>query len=133
MTFLMRKLRMDNGLQTLAHTRLAGWLIREVFAHMSFAIPVKRLRETPSLMAFQHPNPSYPVHILLVPKRDYHSLLDVPSLDGDFLRDLFETAQILVREFGLEQAGYRMIVNGGANQDVPILHFHLISGSPLVK
>ncbi|MBE0696706.1 MAG: HIT domain-containing protein [Anaerolineaceae bacterium] len=133
MNFSITRLRMRNGLLGLARTRLAGWLIREVFAHMSFAIPMKRLRETPSLIAFHHPSPSYPVHILLVPKRGYHSLLDVSLLDSDFLRDLFETAQVLVRELGLEQAGYRMLVNGGANQDVPILHFHLISGSPFVK
>jgi histidine triad (HIT) family protein len=124
---------MLSGLLSLARTRLAGWIMREMFAHMSFVIPVKRLRETPALVAFQHPNPSYPVHILLVPKRDYQSLLDVPALDSDFLRDLFETAQTLVREFGLEQAGYRMVVNGGPNQDIPILHFHLISGLALVK
>ncbi len=94
---------------------------------MSFAIPVQRLRETPNLLAFYHPNPSYPVHILLVPKRDYHSLLEIPPEDGAFQRDLFETVQQLVREFGLEETGYRLIANGGAFQEIPILHFHLIS------
>jgi histidine triad (HIT) family protein len=94
---------------------------------MSFAIPVKRLRETETLMAFHHPRPSYPVHILLVPKRSYADLLAVPPDDARFLHDLIETAQDLVREFGLEQTGYRLIANGGAYQDVPHLHFHLIS------
>ncbi|MEZ4510613.1 MAG: hypothetical protein R3C62_01950 [Chloroflexota bacterium] len=36
---------------------------------MSFLIPVQRLRETATLLAFHHPKPSYPLHILLVPKR----------------------------------------------------------------
>jgi diadenosine tetraphosphate (Ap4A) HIT family hydrolase len=49
---------------------LIGW----IFAHMSFAIPVKRLRETETLMAFYHPKPAYPFHVLLVPKKAIASL-----------------------------------------------------------
>ncbi len=94
---------------------------------MSFAIPLKRLRETPTLLAFDHPSPSYPVHILLVPKQAYASLLDLPPEDSDFLRDLMETVQSLVRELDLAAGGYRLIANGGAYQEAPVLHFHLIS------
>ena len=60
-------------------------------------------------------------------ERPFSSLLDVPPDDPDFLRDLFETVQSLVREFNLEQSGYRLITNGGAYQYVPHLHFHLVS------
>jgi histidine triad (HIT) family protein len=116
-----------SGLIGLARTRLVGGLLREVFNHMSFVIPVQRLRETPTLIAFYHPSPSYPVHILLVPKRAYASLLDLLPEDADFQRDLFVTVQGLVRELGLEGRGYRLITNGGPAQDVPLLHFHLIS------
>lgn len=111
----------------LARSRLAGILMHEVFAHMSFAIPLERLRETSTLLAFHHPRPSYPVHILLVTKRAYRTLLDVSPEDGVFQRDLFEVVQDLVVEFGLEKCGYRLVVNGGSYQDVPVLHFHLIS------
>jgi histidine triad (HIT) family protein len=126
-------LALRKGLHGLARLRQAGWIIREVFAHMSFVIPVKRLRETAALLAFHHPDPGYPVHILIVPKRDYPSLLHVSAADQEFLHDLLETVQGLVREMGLEQAGYRLVVNGGPNQDIPVLHFHLISGSPYQK
>jgi histidine triad (HIT) family protein len=94
---------------------------------MSFLIPARRLRETDNLLAFYHPHPSYPVHILVVPKRAYRSLLEVPPEDTAFQRDLFETVQSLVRELALDQGGYRLIANGGSYQDVPVLHFHLIS------
>lgn len=115
------------GLFRLARTRPMGWLVRQGFAHMSFILPLDRLRETSSLIAFHHPSPSYPLHVLLVAKRGYASLMEVPPADSAFLRDLFETVQILVRQFGLEQGGYRLIANGGVNQDIPVLHFHLIS------
>ena len=98
-----------------------GWM----FAHMSFAIPVKRLRETETLMAFYHPKPSYPFHVLLVPKKAVKALMDFDSSDPAFLSDLFSTVQSLVDEFHL--AAYRLIINGGEYQDFPQLHFHLIS------
>lgn len=119
--------QIKDWLFSLTRTPLAGRLLRKVFAHMSFAIPVQKLRETPSLMAFRHPRPSYPLHILLVPKREYRSLMEVPLDDSALHRDLFEVVQSLVRELGLESAGYRLTANGGPYQDTPILHFHLVS------
>ena len=101
--------------------RFIGW----IFAHMSFAIPVKRLRETETLMAFHHPKPSYPFHVLLVPKKATVSLKELDPTDITFLVDLYSTVQSLVNEFHLP--AYRLIVNGGEYQDFPQLHFHLIS------
>ena len=107
---------------------LIGWM----FAHMSFAIPVKRLRETKTLLAFHHPQPSYPFHVLLLPKKAVTSLKDLDSTDAAFLTDLYSTVQNLVDEFQL--SAYRLILNGGEYQDVPHLHFHMISPlSPLER
>src|SRR6185436_4393957 len=100
---------------------LIGWM----FAHMSFAIPVKRLRETETLMAFYHPKPAYQFHVLLVPKKSLASLKEFDTKDSAFLIDLYSTVQSLVEEFQL--TAYRLIVNGGEYQDFPQLHFHLIS------
>ena len=92
---------------------------------MSFAIPVKRLRETETLMAFHHPKPAYPFHVLLVPKKAVASLKDFDPIDTTFLADLYSTVQNIVNEFQLP--AYRLIVNGGEYQDFPQLHFHLVS------
>jgi histidine triad (HIT) family protein len=100
---------------------LIGW----IFAHMSFAIPVQRLRETEALMAFYHPKPAYKFHVLLVPKKAIASLKEFDSRDSVFLTDLYSTVQSLVDEFHL--SAYRLIVNGGEYQDFPQLHFHLVS------
>ena len=98
-----------------------GWM----FAHMSFALPVKRLHETNTLMAFYHPRPSYPFHVLLVPKKAVPSLKEFDTTDALFLADLYSTVLTIVNEFQLP--AYRLIVNGGEFQDFPQLHFHLIS------
>src|SRR6266498_5740951 len=102
---------------------LIGW----TFAHMSFAIPVKRLRETNTLIAFYHPKPAYPFHVLLVPKKAIVSLKEFDQKDSAFLSDLYSTVQSLVNEFQLAEGAYRLILNGGEVQDFPQLHFHLIS------
>jgi histidine triad (HIT) family protein len=100
---------------------IIGW----IFAHMSFLIPVARLRETPNLIAFQHPSPSYKFHVLIVPKREAASLAQLDPADTAFLTDLYFTVQSLVNEFHLQAC--RLIVNGGEYRDFPHLHFHLSS------
>lgn len=104
---------------------VVGWIL----GHMSFAIPVNRLRETKTLIAFHHPRPSYPVHILLVPKKAISELSALAQDDIDFLEDLFGSVKSLVAELELDSAGYRLVVNGGQYQEFPHLHFHLISGT----
>ncbi len=111
----------------IARSPLARFALGFIFAHMSFAIPVQRLRETTTLIAFRHPQPSYPVHILLIPKRARASLASLTPADTDFMADLFATVTSLVAELDLEVSGYRLIANGGAYQAVAQLHFHLIS------
>ena len=96
---------------------------------MSFAIPIRRLRETSTLISFPHPQPSYPVHILLVPKKALSGLEALSPEDDSFYSDLFSTVQSLVAEMRLAKQGYRLMVNGGCYQDVPQLHFHLVSSS----
>lgn len=114
-------------LYRLANTALGKFIIRILFTKVSFMIPVKRLRETDTLIAFEHPKPDYPVHILLMPKLDLPNFQALDANDPAFMADLVKTAQSLVEEFGLAEKGYRLIVNGGEYQDFPHLHFHLIS------
>jgi histidine triad (HIT) family protein len=102
--------------------KLVGW----IFTHMSFSIPVERLRETETLLAFYHRKPSYPFHVLLVPKQPVSSLLDLDP-HSTFLAELVTVVKSLVTEFQL--SAYRLIVNGGEYQDFPHLHFHLVSDS----
>ena len=100
--------------------------------HWSRLLPVNRLYETENLLAFYHPQPSYAVHILIVPKKAIPSMVSlVGRADGFselFVQDLLHCVNELVIELGLEVRGYRLIVNGGAYQDIPELHFHLVSG-----
>ena len=118
---------MSRLLYQFAKTGLGGLILGWVFAYFSFAIPSERLTETDSLIAFHHPSPSYPLHILIVPKGKYKSILDLPPNDPTFLIDLFSVVKNLVQRFNLESKSYRIVVNGGEVQEVNHLHFHLYS------
>ena len=100
----------------LARTRLCDFLLGWIFSSFSFAIPVNKLRDTETLIAFFHPQPSYPTHILIAPKREYRSLIDISPDDVELMKDLIDVVNSLVEEFDLETAGYRYIVNGGEAQ-----------------
>jgi histidine triad (HIT) family protein len=103
---------------------LGGCLVGWILAHMSFVIPVKRLRETDTLLAFHHPQPSHPFHVLLVPKKELRSIADLGPADP-FLADLVPCVQSIAAEYQLP--AYRLIVNAGEYQEFPHLHFHLVS------
>jgi histidine triad (HIT) family protein len=97
---------------------------------MSFLIPSERLYESDTLIAFHHPRPSYALHILLLPKKEIRSLDEFdPTENQQFLISLFEAIRELARDFQLQGEGYRLVTNGGKYQDIPYLHFHLISDS----
>jgi histidine triad (HIT) family protein len=100
--------------------RIFIWMLNNA----PFAVPLKRLRETDSLLAYFHPKPIHPFHVILLPKKRVRSFLELEPSDP-FLIDLIAAAQSLVDEFHL--SAYRLIVNGGEYQDFPHLHFHLIS------
>ena len=94
---------------------------------MNFLIPVDRLYETERVVAFYHPKPSYHTHILIVPKHRIRSLMAVTEAEIAIIQDVIFATQHLVKELGLEEGGFRLVVNGGTYQDVMQVHWHLIS------
>ena len=111
----------------LSKTRSGRCIFSCVLRNMNFMLPVEFIKETDSLLAFHHPRPEYPFHVLMLPKRQIGSLDDLSDEDQPFLADIFITTQDLVQSNALDESGYRLIVNGGKNQEFGILHFHLIS------
>ena len=95
------------------------------------SIPAKLVAETPHAIAFHDIAPQAPVHVLVIPRRHYASLAETP--DGSVMAEVSELAKRVARELGVEQSGYRVVVNTGddGGQTVHHLHLHLLAGRPL--
>jgi histidine triad (HIT) family protein len=98
---------------------------------MSSILPINRLGETANLIAFQHPQPSHPTHIVIMTKRPISSLMELAPKDNELLVEVSQLVQRLVNQLSLQDEGYRLIVNGGKYQTFAQLHFHLISGDDI--
>ena len=111
--------------------RVARWyplqsLVGFVYPHMMRYLPVDRLGENAHWIAFYHPKPVYPLHILILPKQELRSLPTVAGDDIGLYDDLFRLVRQIIYDFTLETKGYRLITNGGPNQSIPIWHWHLV-------
>ncbi len=112
--------------------KVARWralrpVVTFLFKHMLDFIPIDRLEENDHWMAIRHPQPDYPLHILLLSKDPIDSLTTAPKDTPEIYADLFQLVTLLIKRFGLEKNGYRLIFNGGPHQKVPRWHAHLIS------
>ncbi|NIS81410.1 MAG: hypothetical protein GTO14_14670 [Anaerolineales bacterium] len=63
------------------------------------------------------------------PEEVHSGQTELSGEHDEFLLDLMGAVRSLVEAHALVERGYRLIANGGVNQEVPILHFHLISES----
>jgi diadenosine tetraphosphate (Ap4A) HIT family hydrolase len=100
-----------------------------LFNHTGHFMPDKNLIECAYWRVFYHPKPTYPWHILILPKSGIRSLTDAPNESEAFYSELFMIVKDLIEEFNLKACGCRLITNGGTNQGVPQWHWHLISES----
>ena len=93
-------------------------------------IPAKIVYEDDQCLAFRDNNPQAPTHILLIPKREIQGLSALKDADQKLLGHLVLKASEIAASEGLQESGYRLVVNDGkhAGQTVPHLHFHILGG-----
>ena len=109
-----------------ARLRFLQPLVTFFYPHLHRFLPLERLAENDHWMAVYHPQPEYPLHILILPKAGISSLSAAPSDDPQLYANLIQLVQTLVSDFSLEDQGYRLITNGGKHQSIPIWHWHLV-------
>ena len=93
-------------------------------------IPAQIVYETDQVIAFKDVSPRAPTHLLIVPKKPLKNISDASEEDRLLLGDLFLAANKIASQLGLDQSGYRLVVNNGASagQTVWHLHMHLMAG-----
>lgn len=97
-------------------------------------IPCKKVYEDDHVLAFHDIAPQAPSHILVLPKGAYRDMTDFSAKAGaDEIAALFRAVGKVAKGQGLDETGYRVISNCGANggQEVPHLHLHILGGRRL--
>ncbi|MDX2136740.1 MAG: HIT domain-containing protein [Chloroflexota bacterium] len=92
---------------------------------------VEKVRETPTVLAFQHTRPAYPVHIVVIPKQHIASLLAITAENEPLLLELLGVVQDCAAHVVAENGACRIVTNLGTYQESKHLHWHIISGERL--
>jgi histidine triad (HIT) family protein len=96
-------------------------------------IPSDVILEDDSFFAFRDIDPKAPQHVLVVPKGHITSLNDLEQWQHCEGHALLEFIVRVARLVGVDETGYRALVNVGPDggQVVPHLHFHILGGRML--
>ncbi len=96
-------------------------------------IPARIAYEDDLCLAFHDIQPQAPVHILIIPKQEIPRIAEAKVADESLLGHLLYIAQIVAKEQGVDETGFRLVINNGRDggESVPHLHVHLLGGRPL--
>lgn len=93
-------------------------------------IPADIVYEDDLCLAFNDIDPKAPVHILIIPKKEIPSMVEVSQDDQGLLGHLLVIASQVAKEQGISDSGYRLVANTNneGGQEVHHLHIHLLGG-----
>ena len=92
---------------------------------LSRKVAVERVVETAAVLAFRHTQPSYPAHIVVVPKQHVASLLEA---DASQIAEILEVVKDVAERMLAEYGACRVETNLGRYQASEHLHWHVVSG-----
>jgi len=97
-------------------------------------IPATVVYEDERCVAFHDISPQAPLHILIVPRMPIPRLALAASDDTTLLGHLLLTAAAVARSQGVDESGFRVVINNGPHggEAVPHLHLHLLAGRQLL-
>jgi histidine triad (HIT) family protein len=87
--------------------------------------------ESPHVPAIHHTRPSYPVHIVVVPKHHMGSLSELPDHDPALVMEMMRVLATVSARVEATHGACRVITNLGSYQDTRHLHWHVVSGDRL--
>jgi histidine triad (HIT) family protein len=96
-------------------------------------IPSQLVHEDEEIVAFRDLNPQAPTHILIIPRRHISTTNDLAEGDDALVGRMIRVAAAIARREGIDERGYRTVLNcnAEAGQSVFHIHLHLLGGRPL--
>jgi histidine triad (HIT) family protein len=93
-------------------------------------IPANIIYQDEAIVAFDDIRPQAPHHKLIIPRKHIATLNDLTEDDNTLMSHIFNVAKQLAKTLGIDQTGYRTLINcnAGGGQEVFHLHLHLLGG-----
>ena len=89
--------------------------------------PAEIVYEDDDTIVFHDIHPVAPIHLLFCPRKHYNTLLETPP---DVLPNLFRAIHKVAKQLGVDENGFRLIINQGhdGGQIIYHLHIHFLAG-----
>ena len=96
-------------------------------------IPADIIYESDTAIAFRDINPQAPTHVLVIPRKHIATINDIEPEDQAIVGSLYTAAKEIAAAEGIEEVGYRAVMNcnEGAGQSVFHIHLHVLGGRAL--
>ena len=100
---------------------------------VSKEIPADIVYEDDKVLAFRDVNPQAPIHILIVPHKHISTINDANTDNQELLGYMILVAAQIAKDNGVEESGYRLVMNCNAQggQTVFHIHLHILAGRQL--
>jgi len=96
-------------------------------------IPAEVVHQDDRSIVIRDINPQAPTHLLVIPLEHIESLDEASQKDEALLGHLLRVGARVANAEGLDESGYRTVINtgAGAGQSVFHLHVHVLGGRPM--
>ena len=93
-------------------------------------IPADIVYEDDICLCLRDIEPQAPIHLLIVPKKPIVRIAEADTEDQATLGHLLLTAQLVAKQEGFAESGFRTVINNGKDggEAVPHLHLHILAG-----
>jgi histidine triad (HIT) family protein len=96
-------------------------------------LPSVKVFQDDLVTAFRDIHPLAPTHILIIPNDHLVNTNDLTTGHADLAARMLSVVPQIAEKEGVDQSGYRLIMNAGpdGNQVVMHMHLHLLGGHPM--
>lgn len=96
-------------------------------------LPAEFVYEDDLCVAIKDIQPTAPIHLLIIPKKEVRSIADASKEDQNLLGHLILVARKIAEQLNVADHGFRLVINTNADagQTVFHLHMHFIAGQTL--
>ena len=93
-------------------------------------LPATFVREDDEVLAIRDVNPQAPVHVLILPREHIELVAELTPAQDSLWGRMLHVAQAIAQDQGIDETGFRLVVNTGkqGGQTVDHLHLHLLGG-----